>query len=560
VTRSRSTPPGVRRPSRARAIPVITARRAVPGRAPVLTDPMRHPQEIPADLRTRRAAILLALTVLLPGAAQLVAGNRTLGRRALAVTLGLWAAAVVVVVLTVNDRQSLLALLTHRWWSLALTAVLIGLAVAWAGLFLNTLRIVRPPLLQRRARPVIAGALAVLVLATSGPLAYGAYLLTVSRTTFDSIFQAGPAFDPVDGRYNFLLMGGDAGENRVGRRPDSISVISVDADTGAAVTFSIPRNFQNAQFSKDSPLWKVYPDGYNCGDECILNSLYPVVSQQHAGLYPKAADPGAEAMMDAASGVLGIEVQAYVVVDMKGFSKLINAMGGIRVKAGGWVPISSPDIPGSYPPRHYPPKGWIPPGVQTLDGYHALWYARSREFVTDYDRISRQQCVQQAMIEQLDPATVLTRFRAIARAGTQIVETDIPMDQLGSFVDLALKAKAQKVRRLTIGPPHFGTPADNFVTYPDFSLIHQRVQKTLDASSTDRPKNSGKSGSGAGDDGAAAGGSAAAGTGPSEPARSEPAQTPDGGITEEYLQQLAVNADDQALAALLANNGKCSPA
>ena len=55
-------------------------------------------------------------------------------------------------------------------------------------------------------------------------------------------------------------------------------------------------------------------------------------------------------------------------------------MGGITVDAGGWVPISNRTIPGTN--QHYPPKGWIAPGVQKLDGYHALWYARSREFAT----------------------------------------------------------------------------------------------------------------------------------------------------------------------------------
>ena len=64
----------------------------------------------------------------------------------------------------------------------------------------------------------------------------------------------------------------------------------------------------------------------------------------------------------------------------------------------------------------------------------------------------------------------------VADAGSAVVETDIPQDQLASFVDLGLKAQGQETRRLTIGPPDFGTPAENFVTYPDFDAIHSRVQ------------------------------------------------------------------------------------
>ena len=121
---------------------------------------------------------------------------------------------------------------------------------------------------------------------------------------------------------------------------------------------------------------------------------------------------------------------------------------------------------------HGMPLGWIPAGDQTLDGYHALWYGRSREFVDDYARIQRQQCVQQAMLKQLDPATLLAKFEDIANAGTKVVDSNISASQLGSFVDLAMKAKGQEMSRLTIGPPDFDA---SFSTVPDFDQIHQKV-------------------------------------------------------------------------------------
>ena len=537
----------------------------------MLTDPVRNPQSAPPRTRTKRAFILLLLTLVLPGAAQVVAGNRKLGRRALQVTFTVWALAAAALVLALTNRAMLVNLLTNGWSSFLLMVILALLAVGWAFLFLNTLRIIRPPLLERRVRPLVAGMLAVLVVCTSGGLAYGAYMLNVSRNAFGSIFSSGPSFDPVDGRYNFMLMGGDAGEDRTGLRPDSMSVISVDAKTGKSITFSLPRNFQNAPFPEDSPLAEVYPDGYNCGDDCILNSLYQNVMENHQDLYPDSADPGAEAMMDAASGILDLEVQAYVIVDMEGFSKLIDAMGGITVNAGGWVPITAGEIPGTN--RHYPPDGWIAPGTQKMDGYTALWYARSREFVTDYHRIARQQCVQQAMVAQLDPATLLTRFQAIASAGQQIVKTDIPQDQLGSFLDLALKAKSQQMERLTIGPPDFGTAEDNFVTYPDFDQIRTRVAAMIAGQEAEPVKKPADAPAEApAEPPAAEDGGAAPETAPEPEADStdigtENGQVPDPGasapeqqeITQEYLQYLAEIQDDATLATLLNNNGDCTP-
>ncbi|WP_312180112.1 LCP family protein [Arthrobacter sp.] len=525
----------------------------------VFTDPVRYPQSASPQARTKRAFILLLLTLFLPGSAQIVAGDRRLGRRALQVTFVVWAAVITVLVLAFTNRILLVNIFTNGWSSFLLMAALALLAVGWALLFLNTFRIIRPPLLQRNVRPAVAGALAVLMVVTSGGLAYGAWLLNVSRQTFGSIFASGPAFDPVDGRYNFLLLGGDAGADRTGLRPDSMSVFSVDAKTGEIVTFGLPRNLQNAPFTEDSPLWRVYPEGYNCGDECILNSLYPVVTEQYADLYPGSEDPGAEAMMDAAGGILGLEIQSYVIVDMEGFSQLIDAMGGVKINAGGWVPITAGEIPGTN--QHYPPDGWIAPGPQTMDGYTALWYARSREFVTDFHRIERQQCVQQAMVAQLDPTTLLTRFQAIASAGEQVVHTDIPQDQLGSFVDLALKSKDHEVQRMTIGPPDFGTAADNFATYPDFGLIHARVQEKLAPS----PAAAEAPDAGAADSGdGAAPAAPEEDSGSNEPAPEAPAAdptVPEGQtqeITEEYLQELATIGDAATLSTLLDNNGNCS--
>ena len=151
-------------------------------------------------MRTKRAFVLLLLTLLIPGSAQVVAGDRALGRRALAVTLLVWAAILAAGIVALVDWPLLVNLVTGRWSSLVLVVVLAALALFWAFLFLNTLRIIRPSLLAPGAKPVVAVALAALMVLTSGSLGYAAYLLNVSRNAFGSIFETRPAFDPVDGR------------------------------------------------------------------------------------------------------------------------------------------------------------------------------------------------------------------------------------------------------------------------------------------------------------------------------------------------------------------------
>lgn len=529
--------------------------------APSLTDPVRYPAGASASVLTKRAFLLILMTLLVPGSAQTVAGDRRLGRIALRVTLTVWVLAVVAAVLLVASRSTLISLFTNSLASLLLIICLVALAVGWAALFINTLRLIRPVLLTPKTRPAVVVALVLAMILSSGSLGYAAYLLNVSRDAISNIFSAGPAMEPSEGRYNFLMMGGDAGSDRTGRRPDSLSVISVDAKTGETAIISVPRNLQNAQFSEDSPMRTVYPDGYDCGNECLINAINTEVTNEHKDLYPGVEDPGAQATLEAVSGSLGIKVQAYVLVDMDGFARLIDAMGGIRIKAGGWVPISGETIDEASG-IHGMPLGWIPAGDNTLDGYHALWYGRSREFVDDYSRIARQQCVQQAMLKQLDPATLLAKFEDIVKAGTKVVDSNISSSQLGSFVDLAMKAKGQEMSRLTIGPPDFDA---SFSTVPDFDQIHQKVDALL----APAPE------AGAADDGIrvqhpAPGPLSAAGAVPAAQPGTQPAPppsdftpvttTPDGEpITEEMLNQFKLNGDEQSIRNLVATNGQCAP-
>jgi hypothetical protein len=181
--------------------------------------------------------------------------------------------------------------------------------------------------------------------------------------------------------------------------------------------------------------------------------------------------------------------------------------------------------------------------------------------VDDYARIARQQCVQQAMLKQLDPATLLTKFEDIANAGTKVVDSNISSNQLGSFVDLALKSKNQPVKRLTIGPPDFDA---SFSTVPDFDLIHSKVQELLKSSNSPKADDAVVSPTGT------PAGAAAAGPVPARlPASQLPSPsadftpvttTPDGTpITIELLNGLKAQGDEQGIRDLVATNGQCAP-
>ena len=432
--------------------------------------PVRHPDITSEPFMTKRAWVLVLLNVVVPGSAQVLAGSRRLGRWGLASTLVFWMVAVVVVVLAFAFRSPLIEIATNV---VALTVVQVFLAyyaVLWVVLTVDTLRLARIVRTAPSARGLLAGAMVLLMVVTVGPAAYGAYLAGVQHGLLNSLFTSrADAAPPVDGRYNIMLLGGDAGADRTGLRPDSISVASIDAETGATTIVGIPRNLYDAPFVAGSPLYGDYPDGYDCGDDCLVSFLY-TYGEEHPDLYPdaesKGSNPGVEAMRDAVEGITGLTVQYYALIDMQGFVDLIDALGGIQVDVQQRIPING-GVDGNGQPINV--DGWIEPGEQKLDGYHALWYARARHGTSDYDRMARQREVQQALLSQFQPATVLSKFQAVASAGVQTVDTDIPQGALAAFVDLAVKAKSQQITSLELVPPTY----DN--VYPDYDAMRAAV-------------------------------------------------------------------------------------
>lgn len=465
------------------------------------TRPLRRPQDLSPALRARRAWLLLVMTVLVPGSAQVVAGSRRLGRVGLRVWLGVLVALLLLGLLALVDRTLVLSLFTRSWVLLLLGALLVAGAALWGLLVLDAWRLARPRLLAARVNRWLAGATVVSLLLTSGALAYAARQVGAGRDLLAGVFGGNTSSAAVDGRFNVLLMGGDAGADRIGVRPDSLTLASIDEETGRTVLFSFPRNLENIPFPAGSPMDRALPGGYDCGDECLLNGVYTYATE-HKGIYPPSVrDPGAQATKDAVSAITGLTVNYYVLIDLKGFAALVDAMGGVEVDVQRRVPIGGGTSRVS---------GYVEPGRQRLDGYHALWLARSRHGSSDYERMARQRCVMTAMLGQMDPKTLLLRFQDIAGASQRVVSTDIAEADLARFVDLGLKAKSQPVTSVQFVPPLI-RPAR-----PDFDVVRSTVRTAIERAEVRGPKASEASedlgSSGASGSGASATSSRAAGT------------------------------------------------
>lgn len=364
--------------------------------------------------------------------------------------------------------------------------IVVGIGVVWAlwvALICRTYARHRSRTAPWQFRLLGTTGVALLCAAVTAPMAVGAQYALVQRDLIHDVFgptesQTTPkasAGNPWGKRkrVNVLLLGGDGAIHRPGVRTDSVIMASIEVKTGKAVLFSLPRNLQNVPFKEGSKLAELYPNGFTDGTannaEFFLNAVYRNVPAIHPGVLGKSDNEGADAVKLAVSGALGLRVDYYVLVNLDGFSKLVDAIGGITVNINERVPI------GGNTDAGIPPDDYLEPGPeQRLNGFKALWFTRGRYGSTDYKRMERQRCAINAIVEEASPGRVLKRYTKLASASKEIVRTDIPAGLLPAFVKLAKKVKTQSLESVGFERSDEFDPND-----PDFDYVHAAVQAAL---------------------------------------------------------------------------------
>jgi polyisoprenyl-teichoic acid--peptidoglycan teichoic acid transferase len=420
----------------------------------------------------RSLGAVLGLTVanaVVPGTAFLASGRRRIGAVvlvlfALLVAAGIW--------LATAGRRTAVRLAVDSASLDWIVAGLAVIAVAWVAVVVTGYR----SLLPRRSSGPRHAAGAVLVALLVAGIAYPAYrvgtVAMAQRGLIEDLFaddrESATVEDIPDPfgdqeRVNVLLLGGDGGEGREGVRTDTVIVASIATGTGETTLFSLPRNLEDLPFPPGSPLAAIYPEGFESGSEgeSLLNSVYRNGPADHPDVLGPTDDPGADFLK------LGVPIDYFVLVNLDGFSRLVDALGGITVNVNYYVPING--ITGQELPDDY-----IAPGPdQHMDGYTALQFARGRYGLTDYDRMDRQRCTIKAIIDAADPITLLDQYQELAATTQDIVSTDIPRSALDDFVDLAFLVKDAEIRSVVFDTSLID-PA-----YPDYALMRQIVQDTF---------------------------------------------------------------------------------
>ncbi len=456
------------------------------------------------------------LSAIIPGLGQLAAGVRRRGAMLLTIFIAVTVAAIVIVftkgfdgiVAWVVQPKVLLTLL---WVDIIVMLVrMFAVIDAWMTAKRGTLKPVRP---TGGGIALTAVGMVLILALVIVPHAVAGYYTVVSHNLLTSVFTgktttttqkvtsstggtgtsgtgsetssststtAGEALEwGTDGRMTILLIGTDAGFGRTGARADSMNIATLDTKTGRVAMFGLPRNTGNtplgtrtaAALAKNPKVKtvdgkKVYTD--------LLNSLYTVASS-HPEIATDGGDPGAEAIMETATLILGVKIDYYAVVDMMGLVDMVDALGGIQINLKTALHITYAPLNEGEEKKSYV----FNVGVNKLNGLEALAYARDRSDSDDYVRMGRQRCVIMAMLYQNSVAKLTLRFPKIAAALEKSVRTNIPLETLPELIKLRGKIKTSNMITVGFTPPDWVSGYVNGTNVLDIVKIKAAVKTIL---------------------------------------------------------------------------------
>jgi LCP family protein required for cell wall assembly len=246
-------------------------------------------------------------------------------------------------------------------------------------------------------------------------------------------------------RLTVLVIGTDVNKARAAKseaaNTDSLMLVSISAGQKSVLLVSVPRD------TVDVPL----PEGGVWAQK--INAIF--------------IEKGVDALVGAMQELFGVPIDGYVKVDMDDFQSLVDAVDGVDVNPE--KPLDDPKLGLK-----------LDAGKQHLDAETALKYVRTR-VDQDYGRAARQQEVLLALVAKLvDPKTKVDL--AMLLDGLKSLETDLPLEDLPTLVEIARRSEQADVTSQVLQPPDFitfeGDRGDGrgYILQPDVEKIRAFVQ------------------------------------------------------------------------------------
>ncbi len=401
---------------------------------------------------SKRAWWLVGLNILVPGSAQVLAGNRRFGRFALGTTLVLWGLVVAGVLAVIIGGQAIIPFITIPAVLWVLAILLAAYGVLWVICAVDTFRLTR---LARAGSATRVGVslLAVVALVVTGGAAFaGAYtagttagiLAKVASNTIDITGPDGKpvTVGPITGPVNILLVGDDSGDGNAayGDRGESLNdvtiLIHLSPVSKSVTAVSIPRDLYVAQ------------------PQCTSSTgvVSPAVAQ--ARFNTALSRGGLNCVVASAGALTGLPIQYAAQIEFDGVVAMSDAIGGVPVCLAS--PIDDP-----YAGLQ------LSAGEHVLQGAQALAFLRTRHGLStgsDLQRISNQQVFLSSLMRTVKSSATLdnpVKVIALAQAAATNMKLSTELAQTSTMVSMALALR--------------GIPLDRtaFVQYPSSpSTVH----------------------------------------------------------------------------------------
>lgn len=207
-----------------------------------------------------------------------------------------------------------------------------------------------------------------------------------------------------------MIMGVDERADDVGRS-DTLMIATIDPKLDQAALLSIPRDTRV----------KIKGHGYD-----KINAAY--------------AYGGERLTQDTVEEFLGVNMDHYIIVNVKAFQRIIDALGGVDI---------------DVEKRMYYEDPWdddggllidLRPGLQHMDGKTAVTYVRYRDEEGDIGRIKRQQAFMKACMEKVTSPAIIPKLPSVIAEVFESVKTDLSVRQLLEFAGSLNKAKGNGLK------------------------------------------------------------------------------------------------------------------
>ena len=239
-----------------------------------------------------------------------------------------------------------------------------------------------------------------------------------------------------------MIMGVDERDDDVGRS-DTLMIAALDPKKEQAALLSIPRDTRV----------KIKGHGFD-----KINAAY--------------AYGGHKLTQDTVEKFIGVPMDHYVIINIKAFQRIIDALGGIDINVEKRMFYEDPwDDDGGLVID-------LRPGQQHMDGKTAVTYVRYRDEEGDIGRIGRQQKFMKAVMDKVTSPAIIPQLPTIIKEVLSSVKTDLSLRQMLEFAG-ALK-EAQKNGLKTEMVPGRGLYIEGISYWiPDISKLRSTLADTL---------------------------------------------------------------------------------